>query len=625
MKIKKNLFALFIFYALTPNLFAQVALEKQYTLNDARKAYQSYNIKLGEKILNSIWTSQTPSTSDKVGAGKYLSDIYSRFLNKNDKAKTVLQKVIELNPEDYNSYLRYSQLLASNGNNNEAIKHGLLATQKAKSMNTKIISYSSLCNIVLSSNIKAALNKPQVSQYSDFNFNIPIIEKAIKNAERVIATDINQKELLKTKFALEVLAGKGKEALATWKNYFQYSENSSTYLKETYKELEKVLGIWNGGNLTLNQKKSMVLSLALMRDYDLAMVFVKTISKDEILKDSRINEVVAYYRFLTALKKQTQLFYQSLAQGKSNPKTFRDSLIVGAKELWKVLKINTVQFAIDNFQNEIDKRFGAAIRIGNPNGWYGISWGHKIDERKIQVNQYGKKGKLVFKNLDYIISNGYISWYFNNSGAIGGWQSRSSIYQLRPGYLLKGQNALKLVKDSLIISQKKIKDNKRIHINATMLEQIKLRANLELLKDLKAKGLRGRSLENEFIKEFDFLTYKNDIEFHEGRHFIDKKIAKKNNIKYEQTELEFKAKLSEIAFAKYPFMALASILDAGVDNSAHGKANKKLVEALCKWITENSSKIKNYESNVAVYLQLNKLSNKQLVAFIKSVDTLDDH
>ena len=87
-------------------------------------------------------------------------------------------------------------------------------------------------------------------------------------------------------------------------------------------------------------------------------------------------------------------------------------------------------------------------------------------------------------------------------------------------------------------------------------------------------------------------------------------------------ELEFRAKLSEVAFAPNPRGALGSILSPVGPPTAHGSANERLLKGIVAWMQTNANAIAGLDLQRALLPQLDKLKDDQLRAACRSMDPL---
>lgn len=640
-KIKRIIILLLINTLFISSLFSQNSTGDELAgenilLKNARNAFRNYEPVLAIPYLQKLWDDPAASLQNRVKAGTYLADLQAKIYNDFEKAKIIMIKVISFDQGDFNAHLKFSQIADEFQQRVLAIENGQKAITLARSKEEKVIAYSSFGKILLHFSIKQILEGPPVNQMQDLKLNRDLITNTIMHLNRVINIDPYQLEILKTKFALEILLGKKSDAMETWQKYFNYSEHSNQALKRAFDLLQNRLNKWNDRDASLEQKKLLSLTFATARDFDLAMVVIKTIPANQIEADSKLKEIVNYYDFLGNVKSFTRSFYQKTAIGKADPKVYRDTMVSHVKTLWENFSWDgdKKDFSLNNFEYEIDKRFGASVRIGNANGWFSITWGHKVFEHEGSIEQYGIKTAIITRSLDYLISNGYRGWYNNNSGIIGGWQSDNIVYQVRPVYLTGPYNAWINISDSVKLSDwkkniaagiekdKLFAKNDETVIFPGMLAKITYKSRLDLFNDLINKGLSGEALKNRFMSEYETLSFENSITAHEGRHLIDHQIAKEKALTLTPEELEFRAKLSEIAFAKYPFMALASILAHGIGSSPHGIANKRLITGLYHWIETNGNKVEGIRTDLPKGAQLDLLTNEQLIAAVRSMDPL---
>jgi hypothetical protein len=87
---------------------------------------------------------------------------------------------------------------------------------------------------------------------------------------------------------------------------------------------------------------------------------------------------------------------------------------------------------------------------------------------------------------------------------------------------------------------------------------------------------------------------------------------------------ELRAKLSEVVFSANPKLALAGgIIGARLDESSgHGLANKQIRMMLVDWMQSHAEEIKGLDKQLPLIMQLDRLSNKQLVEILSAADPL---
>lgn len=106
---------------------------------------------------------------------------------------------------------------------------------------------------------------------------------------------------------------------------------------------------------------------------------------------------------------------------------------------------------------------------------------------------------------------------------------------------------------------------------------------------------------------------------HEGRHAID--LASKK--KYDTWELEYRAKLSEIALAPAPRQALASVVDNDIGgDGTHARANGRLATELAAWMGAHRAEIRGFDAALPPLPQIDRLTDDQIRMAVQGLDPL---
>lgn len=146
-------------------------------------------------------------------------------------------------------------------------------------------------------------------------------------------------------------------------------------------------------------------------------------------------------------------------------------------------------------------------------------------------------------------------------------------------------------------------------------------AGQSLLAELRSRGLKGPDLKLAFITELSRRIQASSILAHEGRHALDLRDPMRNFFR-SRAEKEFRAKLSEVALAPDPRIALTGgILSANIgDDSSHGQANLRIMKGLVRWMTENQGDIQGFDQSRPVLPQVDLLTDDQLREAFRSMD-----
>jgi hypothetical protein len=102
---------------------------------------------------------------------------------------------------------------------------------------------------------------------------------------------------------------------------------------------------------------------------------------------------------------------------------------------------------------------------------------------------------------------------------------------------------------------------------------------------------------------------------HEGRHALDNAEGE-----FSSEDLEFRAKLSQIALADYPHLGLASIALGSQADTAHGIANRRVLEGYRDWMRRHRRQIAGFDRRQPALSQLHRLTDAQIAAAARSLD-----
>jgi hypothetical protein len=141
-------------------------------------------------------------------------------------------------------------------------------------------------------------------------------------------------------------------------------------------------------------------------------------------------------------------------------------------------------------------------------------------------------------------------------------------------------------------------------------------------------GARVRSLSGSgdlrraFLQEYWRASFQHSMVAHEGRHALDKKLVR-GLARLNDSNLEYRAKLSELALAEYPRLALRNINEPAIGSgSAHGKANKRLLGELAAWIEANRELVAGYDPKLPALVQIDRLTDDQLRGIARGLDPI---
>jgi hypothetical protein len=281
----------------------------------------------------------------------------------------------------------------------------------------------------------------------------------------------------------------------------------------------------------------------------------------------------------------------------------------------------------------LETLWGLRGQTGVINGVSGLICGHAVEDDKRMVVQGNRQGAIRFIALDNMIENSFSAWLWDVGIGPGGWASGGDvIHQVRPLYAqgvlralvvaIPGAARTRALADSAEMAAsdaRRIKGDDPVPLPG-LGRRLALQAIDQVAAQVRAADPDPAHFAAGFRRRWWDLDIESSIILHEGRHVLDQ-IQYKGTAELSGPELEFRGKLSEIAYGALPRNALSGILGAelGLDTS-HGAANARIMKAYREWVAAHDSAVAGFDPAVAPALQIDKLSDDQLRAIATSID-----
>jgi hypothetical protein len=380
-------------------------------------------------------------------------------------------------------------------------------------------------------------------------------------------------------------------------------------------------------------RRTLGLTLANAKFFTEADLVLRDPCEKPLADDPLVSDVIAYAASLRHIRALTDEYYRKVAIAAGDADAFRKAFDDEGRVLWNALSFPGARTAYTEqaLIAEIDRRFGAVITLGKTGGVFDLHSGHRVIDEQREVSQYGRRATLRFVALDGIVSNGFTTWLRDGGGGDGGWASGGVVYQVRPMYADGPVSLWQRTTDPELRAResREMADETQRDIARAAAQPIAffpgLPMRLErqyadgLIAKFKARGFAGDALRDAFIAQVRSDTFESSIWAHEGRHAIDQKEGIRDS-----AELEFRAKLSEVAFAPAPRRALVNgIITGGIGaQTPHGQANKRALEGCVAWMRAHASGIAGLDAAGPLLPQLDKLSDDQLRAAFRSMDPM---
>jgi hypothetical protein len=265
--------------------------------------------------------------------------------------------------------------------------------------------------------------------------------------------------------------------------------------------------------------------------------------------------------------------------------------------------------------------YGLFGSIGETGGYPSLHAGHLAQDERITVAQYGRIGELRFIVIDNMIANGFESWLWDGSGEAGGWApADDTIVQVRSAYTSAPLSALRRARPGAIRERhladiEREQAGERAALGRDGVATLPATSNRLTMQAIDQIAARTGSDDGAFIADHWRATIQYSITLHEGRHALDKASGRFSNV-----ELEFRAKLSQIALADYPRLGLANVAGQTLGDTPHGDANRRILEGYRRWMRRHARDIAGFDRNQATLSQLHLLSDDQIRAAARSMD-----
>ena len=451
----------------------------------------------------------------------------------------------------------------------------------------------------------------------------------------VIAVEGPRIEVARLLTRAALLAGDGAAALEGIDGYYHVSpaQDAPALIAPSHATLARMLPAWRGAEAVPADRDALVDALAGVRFFPEALI-VGQISGSSTAPTVRVRDVLAYASALRRIELVVNEYYRQAALGGGSRDELRGRVMAEFRALWPRLSWPTAKpprVTFESVQAEIAKRFGGYIILGKTGGHFDTHLAHKVVDRELRIEQYGRSGKVRFIALDGVVSNGFSQWMYDGTSGDGGWGTAAEIIQVRPMYangalrdwlrLTDAEARAEALRDVQEKTSRDASSTAGGEIRTLPGLALRLRQQyLEgLLASLRAQNASGDALREAFLARAEANEFDYSILLHEGRHAIDAA----SGAKFDTWELEYRAKLSQVALSDAPRPAIASVVEDVVGgDSPHGKANERLLTEVSAWMRTHAAEIAGLEPSAPILPQLDKLSDAQIREAVRSLDPL---
>jgi hypothetical protein len=425
----------------------------------------------------------------------------------------------------------------------------------------------------------------------------------------------------------------GPLALVAWRSYVREGEFAGKWRGAARTLIDVLPGVRNAPP-TARQREAIFAGLAASQFFAVATL----IATDERVPDAasfrtrpEVADVLAYAAALRGFRDVTDAYYRDHALKRASAGAWQKALFAEGEALWRNLSGAKPAYSLEALDRELRSRFGAYINLGKTGGVLDLHYGHIFLDDRRPIDQYGRRAVLHLIALDRIVSNGYESWVWDGRQAHGGWASGGSVIQIRPGYVDSAFRDWAQITDpkqraeeeGRIASLSQRDDGIARNDAAAYLPGLAARLDWQgrnaIADRLRAQGVAGPDMKRRFIIDYNRIGLDANFFAHEGRHVLDQQAL---GDKVSSEELEFRAKLSEIAFSEQPRLSYGPIFNANIADakSPHGRANKRIMQGLVAWMDAHRSAVTGLDLARPLLPQFDKLTDEQMRAAMRAMD-----
>ncbi len=611
----------------------QPAPPPEPSISLADQAYFAMDLPSSRRMLERLIESKAASPKDLAGALTRLALQDWQFYRDDSKARTRLEQADRLGVDRSATWAAMSRIAREAGRYDDALAAARTAMELAGTNSETAVARSALYRASLEEATALVAKGRQPA------------ETHLSEARRVLNAALKEEpgepRASKALLGIALLQRDGPGALGAWRQYFQLRSGQPApgMLEDSDKNLQAVLPRWQGSGITRDDRIRLVLALAGSRFFQYAAL----IARSEAVADApAVNDVLAYADFLNQVQQVTEDYFRDIALGRKTGSAYQKNLDAAFTGLWQRLQFpgERPPYSRARFLSEVGNRFGTELRLG-ANGNFGgldLILGHRVGVEQKTVQQYGRRVELRLVSVDMMAENGYSGWFWDGRAAPGGWGAYPEIAWIREAYLGEPYHYWRELTDA---RERSAWEEESARLGAgddrlaaanpyAYLPGVTRRAYYAQAKRIydsqKAQGYGGTDLCLAFVSEFLRVKLESSILAHEGRHAIDQAQFSWRSHLWSAETTEFRAKLSEVAFAPDPKFALVSGSILGDPNvagrSTHSSANLRMKKMLLKWMERHSSEIRGLNRSRPLLPQLDLITNDQILEACRQADSM---
>lgn len=599
------------------------------SLNAARNAFIGHDVREARRIYQAI--EDTAEPRDRVEARVRLATLEWRFFEDTMSAREHLRAGLAVGPDTSAVLAGWARMDVALGHFEDAAGRALEALRRAETEEDRIRAVVRLGEAAVAEAAKAVLEEGRPPDAGE----TARLKAALEQLRPLVERSPGLLDPSRLRLSIALLLDRGDEAWEAWRSYYLVHLDGPGPLPGAADTLAALLPRWSGPDTPAGERLAVIRCLAASAFHGPALLLIADprVNPGAMGSDPRVRDIAAYARFLREVEATTDEYYRRTALGAGDPDAYRAELFALARDLWPRLhwEGQPPELTEEAFVTEMRDRFGADVNVGHTAGFFDLHLGHIVVDEPRTVHQYGHRAEARYIALDGMASNGFQSWAWDGEQAHGGWADEETIYQVRSRYADRPLNVWRTLVDPVERERRETRERAdsvadlerarrdRHSYLPGLASRIRRQGIVRLRDSLAENGLESDTLRAAFLASYAEATTESSVFAHEGRHAIDRRLG----VDADLEEREYRAKLSEVAFAPLPRLALGGILNPNIgSDTPHGRANRRVMAGLVAWMREHRKEIVGLDPSLPLLPQLSLLTDAQLRAAFRSMDPL---
>lgn len=574
-----------LFAATAALFFAPIA--HAATLAEALSAYRNNRVAEAERLLEAVAADPAASAEDRASAQRELGRIDWLIRGETDGAAAVLAAAPE-------GEARCAAVLL-----------GLRVYREAGAAQTGLghpAQSRGACSEAMAEDVAVAAARAHMAadNLAAAGAELAAIDPIASRAPTVASADLS----------LALLQRDASAAFAAWRDYFWLEDADAPQALNAYAgRVNALLSAGLAPDAAEADRIALVNLLIRAGFADDARVLAGAMSENPEWRGAR-----AYFTFRATLSEATLRANRAMAGGE-RANWYGDAVRAAMGALMQEAGLS------GDPREALRDAYGLYGTLGETSGYPSLHGGHLVQDEALHVAQYGRRGELRFIVIDNMIANGFESWLWDGWAEAGGWaRDDGAIVQVRSAYTDGPLNALGRARpggdrDRFIAAIERAAPSERAALGRDGVADLPATSDRLELQAIDQINARANGDPAAFIAAHWEAVVGYSITLHEGRHALDKASGRFSGV-----DLEYRAKLSQIALSDTPRLGLANIAGGPISDTPHGRANRRVLEGYRAWMRRHHDEIAGFDRNLPALAQLHLLTDAQIRAVAAGLD-----